>query len=1239
MLAKSAVLLVLCQLICPSVHSQAIPALPEQDRWWHGVRRAIRYAPDGEDFVISNGSRRFNRALYGTNTGFRIEAGDLPEFALYLPGMGGNLKFGLIRAGSGKWLTEADHITARYRPGAMLYDIRDALLGDGRLLLDVLAMPDAEGVLIRAVFENVTDELTLLWCFGGASGKRFNRDGDIGADPESCFYLKPEYCGDNVFALRENGFALQFGSGKVLSEAERYEIQHLPTGQPPGAPGDKQKRLLGITPPGTVLKLADARQQADPLRFFSSDGSAAPAVAAKIGIHTGQPVYYLSVYNPESRTALPYDSLPAMFEAAEKARRDLVRRVQLDTPDPYVNPIGGALAVAADAIYEYPSFLHGAVAWRMRLNGWRGAYAADPLGWHGRARAHFNAYALSQLTGPVSGPVTPDTVLHFARQKEALGTALFSSGYICRNPGGDLRAHHYDMNLVFVDQLLRHFRWTGDLEYLRNMWPLLERHLAWEKRCFDADNDGLYDAYCAIWASDALEYSGGGVAYASAYNYLANKSAAQLAPLIGQDPAPYRREADHILRQMNTHLWLPSEGWFAEYIDALGNRLQHPAAGLWTVYHAIDSEAADPFQAYQALRYIDTQIPHIPIRADGVPDGLYTLSTTNWMPYTWSVNNVALAEVLHTALAYWQGGRKEAAFLLWKSALMESMYLGASPGSFQQLSFYDAFRGELYRDFADPVGIAARTLAEGLFGIKPDAFNRTLVIQPGLPDAWEHAALRLPDVSFRFERTGETDRYTIDVTQPRDWKLQFRVKARADTVKSIRVNGAAVPWRNMETSVGYPVLEITVDASPAYAIEITWAGNKPEVPKTPAYISRDALLDLKLAQAELLDVYDPQQVLNGVAKTGKTLTAKLIGQAGDRTVFVQLRQGDLTWWAPLDLALRNPVVVLPDAHQADTGLAFRIQNNTDSILQCSILATPDGPVLEHGVAVGPGGLSGKILVQSPDFVCGSNRIYVNWGDGRSDSGTVVNWRIPQPDQSAWEPVPLQDFFNDRVVNIFRHRYESPRSPFPTVQIPLQGVGNWCYPLVEPNIDDSGLRNQAGPSGIFTLPPGIPFASPGPGDRPNVVFTSLWDNFPEEITIPLAGKARHLYLLMTGSTNPMQSRLDNGIIKIRYVDGSIAELPLRNPDTWWPIEQDYYTDGFAFSIAQPAPPRVHLKTGVIPETFTAYTSIKGYSDRVIDGGAATVLDLPLDPAKTLKSLTLKTLANEVVIGLMSATLLR
>ena len=91
-----------------------------------------------------------------------------------------------------------------------------------------------------------------------------------------------------------------------------------------------------------------------------------------------------------------------------------------------------------------------------------------------------------------------------------------------------------------------------------------------------------------------------------------------------------------------------------------------------------------------------------------------------------SINNVAFAEVMHTALAYFQAGRADAGFHLLKSSVLDGMYLGESPGNFGQISFYDAARGECYRDFGDPIGVASRVLIQGLYGILPDAMNGRL---------------------------------------------------------------------------------------------------------------------------------------------------------------------------------------------------------------------------------------------------------------------------------------------------------------------------------------------------------------------------------------------------------------------------------------------------------------------------------------------------------------------------------
>ncbi len=53
--------------------------------------RDLRYTPQGNDFVIENGTARFTRALYGTNTAFRVETSDRPEFGLFMPNMGGTM--------------------------------------------------------------------------------------------------------------------------------------------------------------------------------------------------------------------------------------------------------------------------------------------------------------------------------------------------------------------------------------------------------------------------------------------------------------------------------------------------------------------------------------------------------------------------------------------------------------------------------------------------------------------------------------------------------------------------------------------------------------------------------------------------------------------------------------------------------------------------------------------------------------------------------------------------------------------------------------------------------------------------------------------------------------------------------------------------------------------------------------------------------------------------------------------
>lgn len=1221
-------------LVSSYMANSQLPAVP-----WHGKERSIHYRPAGKDFITINGALRFNRALYGSNTAFRIEAGDLPEFALYLPGMGGNFKLGIITGNQSKWLTQATNIKTLYRPGSMVYEIRDPLLGTGFLLVTVLATYEQEAMIVQVVPKGIPANVQLVTVYGGVTGKKFSRDGDIGADPESSFYLKPEYCGYNFYAIRDNHFQVAYSLDLAVLAKDKMTQEELK--KDVTNPG--WKRVAGTFPATMMLRKGSALQLQSPLALQANNFSpeitdTTPVVFGKMAFKNADTAYFF-IRNPGKDTTItPYNELSALFRVTEAARKKLADRVVLNTPDPWINTLGGALSMAADGIWESPTYMHGAIAWRMRLPAWRGAYTADPLGWHDRARTHFSSYALSQVIDPLSGPVVADTALHLARQLEKMGTSMFSSGYICRNPNGDLRPHHYDMNLVFIDQLLTHFRWTGDTAYIKQIWPVIERHLAWEKRNFDADNDGLYDAYCCIWASDALQYSGGGVTHASAYNYRANQVAAELATIAGASPAPYQKEAALIAQALDKKLWLSKEGWYAEYKDALGLQLVHPAAGLWTIYHAIDEGVPDVFKAWQSLRYIDTKIAHIPVQAKGMADNnLYLLATTNWQPYTWSINNVALAENLHTALAYWQGHRTEEAYRLWKSALTESMYLGASPGNFQQLSYYDAIRGELYRDFADPIGMAARTLVEGLFGIQPDALHDTLTIQPGLPAHWNYASLQVPDIQIDFKRDAIKDQYTITPAFSHSMNLKLLLKAYKTGIPVVTVNGKPGNWKVVQGAMGAPSLEVTIPKQEKYNIVINWKGAAPQSIAADSSYATGQIVSLISGAAAIKEVYDPQQALGKTTINNNRLQTTAQATEGDKTIFIRIQQGNFNWWQPLCFAIKPSVEIIAAARQDSTGIYFTLHNHSAAV-KGTLVINPGPRVIHMPVEVAARGISPMVHIPAQYLITGSNEVRFEWTGNNTVSTSILNWNIPSIG-IAFEKIDLSAYLNAKLSQVFNQVYATPRPAVSTLQLPTQGIGNWCYPLVQPVIDDAGLRQLAGNSNEINLDQHIPFNTPGDSNTNNILFTSQWDNYPRTATVPLTGKASHAYLIMAGSTNPMQSRMVNGEISINYADGTSDTLQLRNPQNWWPVEQDYYTDGYAFTTDAPAPLRIYLKSGAIATGMSQYSSIKGFSNRAVDGGAATILDMPLKGDKELKSISVRTLCNDVVIGLMSLTLVR
>ena len=754
-----------------------------------------------------------------------------------------------------------------------------------------------------------------------------------------------------------------------------------------------------------------------------------------------------------------------LYQEALDYNHQLASRIQFHTPDPYINALASALTFAADGDWDGQTWLHGCIGWRMPLAGWRAAYVGDVLGWNDRQLRHFDAYARSQVTNvePTIPHPSQDPKMNLARAEKKWGTQMYSNGYICRNPERNDQMHHYDMNLNYIDELMWHFQYDADTAYMRKMWPVIKRHLAWEKRNYDPDGDHLYDAYCCIWASDALYYNGGAVTHSSAYNYRGNKLAARIAEIIGEDAKPYHEEAEAILKAMNNRLWMNDKGVWAEYQDAMGLKRLHESPAIWSIYTPIDCGACTPNQSFQATEWVMSHIPHIRVENTGCR----TIATSNWMPYSWSINNVAAAEVMHTALAFFEAGHSSWGYELLMGNVMDQMYYGQCPGNFGQISHYDAARGECYRDFGDCIGISSRTLIQGLFGIIPQALDGRCLIRPGFPKSWDSVTVKTPYLSYTFTRKDGIERYEIIQNFRQPLKIVVR----------------------QNTGLG-------------------------------SYIDTEGTCE----QHQVIELKCPTE-------------------------------------------------------------SWRMSD----------------PILKERPQLG------------------------------------LEWQLKDTETPV--PQKIDQYFNANVSDIFKNRYLSPRPQTTTLQIPVQGVGEWCHPQYTPEINDSVLRSLIVRNELIVS--GIPFRTPKEGR--NIIYTSLWDNYPDSVSVKLKGKASAAYLLMAGSTNHMQSRIENGLVIVTYSDNTTDTLVLRNPDNWCPIEQDYFVDGKAFYAAQPRPMRVCLgKTSadglpIVSRDLGSELNIKGVYGREIPGGAAQVLCMKLNPQKKLKSLAVRTLSNDVVIGLMAVTL--
>ena len=249
--------------------------------------------------------------------------------------------------------------------------------------------------------------------------------------------------------------------------------------------------------------------------------------------------------------------------------------------------------------------------------------------------------------------------------------------------------------------------------------------------------------------------------------------------------------------------------------------------------------------------------------------------------------------------------------------------------------------------------------------------------------------------------------------------------------------------------------------------------------------------------------------------------------------------------------------------------------------------------------------------------------------------TLITWDPVCP-ADGQRPVEISALYNLGLADIFKQSYLSPRSPYCSISTPVHLFpSDWCRTSMDgvKEINDRILREAVSPDGYFSTGRGLRFLQESRADAANAVMVSLWDNFPDEIEIPLTGTARKLYVFFGGYTNQMQCEVENAVIEIEYTDGTTQRKPLVNPHDFRSLERGPETERAADAWCLRGGQLHRIKIGDIPNRTTM-----GFENTIeADGATAQVVDIEL-AAKPLRAFRLRAVANDIVIGLLGLTLL-
>ena len=921
---------------------------------------------------------------------------------------------------------------------------------------------------------------------------------------------------------------------------------------------------------------------------------------------------FLSIFqNPETAIAQSKDFWDSMRN-----------RVRIKTGDIRFDNVVQSIGSRLISNYEYPGYMHGSNYMK---------YGKINCGYYGHEAAGFHDEVATSLKF-VSG-----TQCVRGRQR-----------YIM--PNFRISQWAEEMNPYFIDQVWYHYRWTGDLEFLNDMWPSVRKAIEHFIITSDPEHDGVFTGFYETWNGDGKS-RGGKDALWTAMGIKVLRNGYKMATILRdvdwtfpgqQNPDP---PADNDFRKRYKRLLEKAE---AAYPTLYNKKIGSYSSGEWEgalrnmpdneeSNYAIWREVGSLFENYTSMRFIRENYH------EKTENGVFEFCNKNW-PVCWSnhydsfadaMSSVASAAMVNDINNYWP---------LLKS-VSEGVYTKPQctviAGGGSQLSLE-----------SDQMFMMA--VLDNVFGIKPYFGENLLIIRPSFPDAWKNPEIELPDVSYRYF-TG-SDEITLTVKTPVNRILQAEIPVR-QSVREVTVNGNKVDYEIKE-EVNYCRVIVRSEASQEHRIKILLDAKLAIVEgDVNCLTNQPATFNFK--NAELVGVHNPQIDFGEVGvESGKIRVVPKM--TGKYTLFAELKNGNVSWYQPFELTIKEPWSVItqyqawdvdipakllsPSVNKEKHVLQFQIANNSNANQVGEMIVDINGKSIKQKVKLAARQVNKfEIPVKDiwPQFSPGTIPFKVIFND-ITKTGHAIDWEV-ENNTSYKENIislDLRKYNNINIEKLYgKDNYLTWRPDYTGAAVGVDWrdnlkIDDYGYRIMVPPVSLINYGNLPEHHNVFSrwimpalpdnldLPVTFPYVEKRPQEKNILALVNAENSksLPGEALIEIEHpvSVEKIYLLTANLTKTCKSYYPAAEVEIIYDSGDSQVIQLIPPFNMPSFVQGY------------CPEALHIPAGKLEssQTFGEYGRNTGLS----------FTDLVTDPKRKIKQLKFRCVSTETVFGIIGISLL-